>query len=152
MDMTPDTHQYGRGRPALPFFTYVISPHIFLAFILAIRPRASLYWRIATWVGFTSVLLSATRFDTGEDFDNWSVGILLLCSSFTAFVLLFLWDPAAECKHESFAKGEVIEKMPFWRRVYLMLCVIYSVRGIGWNYEVSCVFIHSPRCLTAEYR
>lgn len=129
-------HTYGTGRSPLNPLVYIVAPHILLAFALAVRPRPTLITRLSTWVGLTAFLLYGTKFDMGSDFDNWSVGIVMLGLSFTSFVLLFLWDPVTDCRHESQEKGEDIVKMPYWKRAYYMLCVIVTYRGVGWNYQV----------------
>lgn len=136
-----------QSRPPLPVFTYAILPHLLLSLFLAIHPRPRLSFRIATWFCLTAVLLRATKFRVGGNFDNWGWGVLLGSLSFTSFVLLFLWDPAADCRHESWSKDESMTQMPYWKRAYMMLCVILSVRGIGWNYEASSARV-TLRCGT----
>ena len=86
-------------------------------------------------------MLYAAKFDTGGDFDNWSVGILLVCLSFTAFVILILWDPVVDCRHESWQPDELMASKPYWKRTYHYLCGILNIRGIGWNYQIP----HLPR-------
>lgn len=133
-------HTYGESRPPLSPLVYIVAPYIFLAFVLAIRPRPSLLLRLSAWVGLTAFLLYGTKFDVGSDFDNWSVGIVLLGLSFTAFVLLFLWDPVVQCRHETQQKDEEIMDMSYLKRAYYMLCVIVTYRGVGWNYQVFLIF------------
>ncbi|EKM52834.1 uncharacterized protein PHACADRAFT_176840 [Phanerochaete carnosa HHB-10118-sp] len=116
---------FGEERPPLPLGTHVIAPHIVLALLLAVKPRPYLSLRLSAWVALTAALSYATRIDTGDDFDNWSVGILLICLSFTAFVLLVLWDPVVDYRHESWQPEQSMSRMPFWKRT-----------GIGWNYQI----------------
>ncbi|KAJ3807423.1 membrane bound O-acyl transferase family-domain-containing protein [Lentinula aff. lateritia] len=52
------------------------------------------------------------------------------------FYLLFLVNPARDWSYEADA-GKSIDTQPWWKRIYWCLCAAYTMRGIGWNYQVS---------------
>ena len=129
-------HEYQGNRPPFNALTYIIAPYFVVALLLAVQPRPSLLLRTSAWLALTAFLLTGTHFDAGSDFDNWSVGIVLVGPAFTAFVLMLLRDPVADCRHEDQKEGEEIINMPYWKRAYYVLCVIVTYRGVGWNYQV----------------
>lgn len=127
--VTPDL-----PRPPLPV-TFLIVPYFIAGLAAALRPEfPSLTWRLAAVVALQALVLRAVKHDTREGLQNYSTGSGLGSMVFNAAALLLLSDPVRECRHET--HKEPMEAMPWWKRVYWMICIQANTRGIGWNYQV----------------
>ena len=122
------------ARPPFPTFAYQILPHFIIAFALALRP--SFEWKLAIWIGLSTVLTMAIlRFDAGDAWQTYCTGTYLGLLILTAFTLFFLSDPIKEYRHETHDRS--LLEMPLLQRAHNALCIIFNGRGIGWNYQVS---------------
>ena len=106
------------------------------AFALALRP--SFEWKLAIWIGLSTVLTMAIlRFDAGDAWQTYCTGTYLGLLILTAFTLFFLSDPIKEYRHETHDRS--LLEMPLLQRTYNALCIIVNGRGVGWNYQVSSI-------------
>ncbi|PCH35705.1 hypothetical protein WOLCODRAFT_107726 [Wolfiporia cocos MD-104 SS10] len=122
------------GRPPLPLSLLLLSSTL-PACIIALRlPHAVRY---AALVGYAFVLSRACSFSTGNVHRDYSLGCLLMGQLITTFHLLCLSDPLAQFRHESDLVPP--SELSFPRRVHWSMCVFFSPRGVGWNYQVSNV-------------
>lgn len=127
-------------RPPLPFFTYYAASFLIIALAAALRPQIpSLAWRLAAVAALAALLLRALQHDAGDARQNYSAGCAWGGIFFTAVTLLLLLDPVREYRHET--DTQPIAAMPWWKRVYYMVCVQANPRGVGWNYQVRAVGI-----------
>ncbi|CCM03052.1 uncharacterized protein FIBRA_05171 [Fibroporia radiculosa] len=129
------TDMTAHSRPALPVLPCLLLQNVFLTTLIALRPR----WpaRSVAFLVYTYALALALKSTAGSPSRDFPIGCMLMKQFFTAFHLLWLTDPLNEFRHERdyVSPG----KLPFLRRMYWALCVFYSPRGVGWNYEIANV-------------
>lgn len=119
-------------RPPFPFFAYYVLPH--LSIILAIAlPYFGL--KLAVLCGVIATFFYSLRFDTGETFQNFSMGTAFATAIFRALDLLLLCNPMAEFRHNT--QNSSLYELLLWKRLYHAICIFCNTRGIGWNYQVS---------------
>ena len=122
-------------RQPLSYIQYGVGPYVLIGLIAALRPTfPSLSWRLAAAVALISFMLRATKYDTGEGLQNYSMGSTFGSMSFSAIMLCLLSDPVKECRYEG--QEQPTEDMPLWKKVYWMICIQANTRGVGWNYQV----------------
>jgi hypothetical protein len=131
-------------RPPLPFLTYAVSSYVAIGLIAALRQTSpSLSWRLPAVVAYIAIMLRATKYDTGDLMQNYSMGSSLGTVSFNALALCLLANPVKEYRYEN--QEMPTEKMPLWKRVYWVICQQGNSRGIGWNYQV-CLSLELSVC------
>ncbi|KAH7874290.1 membrane bound O-acyl transferase family-domain-containing protein [Lentinula edodes] len=112
---------------------YIFVPAILLACVIAFR--CPTWVRLLFFVWYTSHLLQGMSLRTGNSWVDYSNGSTLGGELTKTFYLLFLVNPARDWSHGSDA-GKRIDGRPWWKRVYWCLCAAYTMRGVGWNYQV----------------
>ncbi|KAJ3912581.1 membrane bound O-acyl transferase family-domain-containing protein [Lentinula edodes] len=112
---------------------YIFVPAILLACVIAFR--CPTWVRLLFFVWYTSHLLQGMSLRTGNSWVDYSNGSTLGGELTKTFYLLFLVNPALDWSHRSDA-GKRIDGRPWWKRVYWCLCAAYTMRGVGWNYQV----------------
>lgn len=122
------------ARAPLPSLYYV-GPFLLVGLTAALRENLpSVGFRLAVVVGLTAILLHALQFDTGDGHQNYATGSTFGSIFFTVVAMLLLSDPVKEYRHES--QKEPTTEMPLWKRFYWAMCIQFSPRGVGWNYQV----------------
>ncbi|KAI0812653.1 membrane bound O-acyl transferase family-domain-containing protein [Irpex lacteus] len=132
-----DTHSavslIGSGRLPLPTTTYIILPTILLSFVVALRPGLPI--RIAIVILHVWWMLDGTKYSGGGGYNDWLKGSFLGSMSSMAVYALILTDPMIEWRHNSYPDTQPIE-LPFWQRMYWVLCAVLNNRGLKWSFEV----------------
>lgn len=139
-----DTHSAvsltGSGRLPLPTTTYIILPTILLSFVVALRSGLPIC--IAIVILHVWWMLDGTKYSGGGGYNDWLKGSFLGVMSSMAVYALILTDPMIEWTHCSYPDTQPIE-LPFWQRMYWVLCAVLNNRGLKWSFEVSDKFLPS---------
>ncbi|KZT19948.1 hypothetical protein NEOLEDRAFT_1076747 [Neolentinus lepideus HHB14362 ss-1] len=123
------------ARRTFSSLRHLFLPTICLAFIVSIKPGP--FMRLTTSIIYTAFTLDALTLTTGDPRRDFSMGTAMTSNLATAIHLLWMSDPVRDFRH-----GKVninLGTLPTSKRWYWMLCVLYSPRGIGWNYQVANV-------------
>ena len=124
------------SRPLLNVPLYILGPCFIIAIAASFQKNTlGTRFRLAVVIGIAAMSVRAVKFTVGGGPQNYSVGCAFGPLFFNAVALLLLSDPVRECKYVS--QTEDTAKMPFWKRVYWVLCIQCNLRGIRWNFEVS---------------
>lgn len=119
-----------RPSPHLP--TLVILQYVYLSILVATQPRWPV--RAAAFMVYVCILGLVFTCTTGVASTDYGLACMLAGQFILAIQFILLQNPLRELRHE---RDHVApEKLPFWRRTYWALCVLFSSRGIGWTYQI----------------
>ncbi|KAF5390808.1 hypothetical protein D9757_004427 [Collybiopsis confluens] len=160
------------SNPVLFAFQYLVGPTVLSCCILASRWRP-LWARLTFFVWYTTHIFSALSSvpirRTGYFWSDYSLGSTLGGDIVKTMYMLFFVDPVREwewashgvnpslgrrieCtveeeederKRKGTGTGKSIANLPWWKRVYWILCGAFTMRGVGWNYQVSNIPLRS---------
>ncbi|KAE9395795.1 hypothetical protein BT96DRAFT_825753 [Gymnopus androsaceus JB14] len=121
--------------PEKLFFSlkYVIGPSILLACVLGLR--WPVWSRLLFFAWYINHLLQGIGIRTGDTWLDYSNGSTLGGDIFKTLYLLFLVDPVLDWRHRSDGETKIVDR-PRWQRIYWCLCASFTLRGVGWNYQV----------------
>ena len=120
-------------KPPLPTFQYIALYQLFLALVIAIQPRV--VWRFLAFLLILYHNLKIVTYTTGDIDGDYALSVAFGCLVATALHLLLVTNPMDDTRHVN----DLVPpgNLPFWRKAYWAFCLQNSIRGIGWNYEVS---------------
>ncbi|KAG1795344.1 membrane bound O-acyl transferase family-domain-containing protein [Suillus plorans] len=72
--------------------------------------------------------------DTGVGYVDYMLGSVVMTYAVQSFYLLLLGRPLKNFKSVENKNGKVHER--WWKRIFHVVCVTQSPRGVGWNYQV----------------
>ena len=125
----------GEPRQPVSLFVHVLLPFLSISFALAFRQTfPGLAWRLALFVGLCAILLTGTKYDAGESMQNYSMGCMFGSIILNVVAVIFLTDPCRDWRHET--QKVPTTEMPWWKRMYLGLCILCNSRSIGWSNQV----------------
>lgn len=104
-----------------------------LVFFVTLAPSKPL--RVVAFVSFVLWTIKATKYTTGNANDDYSVGCQMGGSCLAALYVLLLVDPLTEWRYVPGLK-QPLTNLPFWTRLYWVLCGTLSPRGIDWSFQV----------------
>ncbi|KIK56854.1 hypothetical protein GYMLUDRAFT_775031 [Collybiopsis luxurians FD-317 M1] len=128
---------------ALFSLQYLIGPCILLSCVLSLR--WPLWARLVFFGCYATHLFRGMSMRTGDTWFDYSNGSTLSGDIVKTMYMLFLVDPVRDWRHKSDGKRS-IASFPWWKRVYWCICAAFTMRGVGWNYQISQ--IPSPSRLT----
>ncbi|KAF9030445.1 hypothetical protein BDZ89DRAFT_1112184 [Hymenopellis radicata] len=115
--------------PFNPLFLAV--PTLLLAPVLALD--LAVFWKALFFLGYTAVTAVGLHSTAGDNLQNYYLGSAFSGGWITAFVLLFIVNPVRTCRHNTDKVHP--SQYGIWYRSYWCLCIIFNLRGIGWNYQ-----------------
>ncbi|KAJ3825508.1 membrane bound O-acyl transferase family-domain-containing protein [Lentinula raphanica] len=121
----------------LPFsIVYILIPALMVAGVLAFKTPT--WMRLLFFAWYTKHLLQGMSIKFGNSFTDNSNGSTLGGELTKTFYLLFFVDPVHDWYHRTDGKKRIASR-PWWQRIYWCFCASYSVRGVGWNYQIAGV-------------
>lgn len=134
------------NRPAFNLLAFA-GPTFLQAVVLALD--VSFSSKLIFFFGFSLVTLLALYSTTGDKLQDYTIGNGLSSNWITALTLLFFVNPIREYRHRSDTKPPADYSLV--HRVYWCLCVIFSVRGVGWNDQVGIIELARSTTLTDAF-
>jgi hypothetical protein len=125
------------SKPPLPAFQYLVLLQLFLALVVAVRPKV--VWRFAAFLLILYLNLRIITFTTGDIDRDYALSVAFGCLIANALHLLLVTDPTNDFRH---ANDLVPPRdLPLLRKAYWAFCLQNAARGIGWNYEVRYIWL-----------
>ncbi|KAJ4473029.1 membrane bound O-acyl transferase family-domain-containing protein [Lentinula aciculospora] len=128
-------HAFQKFDPRTLLFSikYIFIPALLLACLLAFR--CHIWGRLLFFGWYTTYLQEGMSVRTGNTWSDYSNGSTLSGELMKTFYLLFLVKPALDWRHKLDGNKSIANR-PWWQRIYWCLCAAYTMRGVGWNYQV----------------
>lgn len=125
-------------KPTIPFFQYLILPHLLLAIVISIYPN--LLWRLsAAILIFSSNIYAAKTYTAGGPYNDYMAGIFLGSMALSAAHLLLIADPLKDYRRERDGVEFASSGLSLLKRVYGLVCVQLNPHNIAWNSQVGAL-------------
>ncbi|KAJ3715558.1 membrane bound O-acyl transferase family-domain-containing protein [Lentinula guzmanii] len=121
------------AQPLLFSIRYIFFPALILSCLLAFKSSSWIRLLFLAW--YTAHLLQGMSMRTGNSWSDYSNGSTLGGELMKTLSLLFLVNPAQDWCHRSDGNRKIANR-PWWQRIYWCFCAAYTMRGVGWNFQV----------------
>jgi hypothetical protein len=129
------------SRPPLSVMQHVIPLQLLIYALVAYTPRSTAL-RLSAFGVIALMTFRALHHTTGEISQDYGMGCILSGQLVAVFAFIVLNYPPDDFRHEKDVQPP--SEMPFLKRMWWALCVMHSVRGIGWNTHVSTFYLPGP--------
>ncbi|KIK56842.1 hypothetical protein GYMLUDRAFT_229841 [Collybiopsis luxurians FD-317 M1] len=141
-------------HPAKFYLTFVLLPQLLIAPFLALRPPNPT-WAWSNYAFFTCIILvslfavsNPSLKSEGDPNIDSLLGSAVGGSLFNALHILLLVNPMKQYRHKSDDGMNGPMELPWWKRIYWAGCATFSMRGIGWNFQVPYITIQRHKSRT----
>lgn len=124
-------------RPEFSALQYTLLLPIAFALVLTLTIRHKAPWRILAVAAYSSWTLYGLKSTAGDGYENFYTGCVLGINTLFALSIPIQPVPLDQWRHK--ADPRPLRELPFGKRLWYLICVIFESRGVDWTYQVSTI-------------